>query len=119
MQLTDFSYANYRGQASTLTGAAVNNIDGADVLISQCVPLTEADGKVSATAGNNTLGQLILIWKPSVQYGWGQPLEIDVVKVPGKGVQILATLEFGFTIVQKKAGATDSSVAVGYNATVV
>jgi HK97 family phage major capsid protein len=118
MQLTDFSYANYRGLASTLTGAAVTNIDGADLIISQCVPLTEADGKVSKTAGNNTLGQILLIWKPAVQYGWGQPLEIDIVKVPGKGVQVLATMEFGFTIVQKKAGNSDSSVAVGYNATV-
>ena len=116
--LTDFSYANYRGSASTLSGAAVDNVDGSDMIISQCVPLTEADGKVSATAGNNTLGQLILIWKAAIQYGFGQALEIDIVKVPGKGVQIIATLEFGFTIVQKKAGSTDSSVAVGYNATV-
>jgi len=117
-QLTDFSYANYRGGATTTSGNAVTSVDGADMLISQCVPLTEADGKASKTAGNNTLGQLLLIWKPSIQYGWGQPLELDIFKIPGKGVQIAATMEFGFTIIQASAGETDSSVAVGYNITV-
>ena len=117
-QLTDFSYANYRGGATTTSGNAVTSVDGADMVISQCVSLTEADGKMSKTASNNTLGQMLLIWKPAIQYGWGQPLELDMFKIPGKGVQIAATMEFGFVIVDTSAGETDSSVAVGYNITV-
>lgn len=116
--LDDFSDASKRGEASTINGNAVANIDGADVFVTREMQLAEADGKLSATASNNTLGQIGLLWTPSVQYGFGQPLEMDVVKVPGKGILIVATMEFGFTIVQQKAGVTDSSVALGINVTV-
>jgi hypothetical protein len=109
--------ASKRGAASTLSGNAIANLFGADVHISKHMGKTEADGKISTTATNNTLGQLGLIYKPAIQYGFGQPLEIDVVKVPGKGVSLIATFEFGFDILQKDAGYTDSSVAIGYNVT--
>lgn len=116
--LDDFSDASKRGESSTINGNAVGNIDGADVFVTREMGLTKADGKLSATASNNVKGQLGLLWTPAVQYGFGQPLEIDVVKIPGKGIQIVATMEFGFTIVQLKAGLTDSSVALGINITV-
>lgn len=110
--LDDFAKANERGAASTIAGNAISNIYGADLFIPRDLPKTEADGKVSATPGNNTKGQIVLFNKNSVQYGYGQPLEIDVEKVPGKGVNIVATFEFGFAVAQLLAGQTDSSVAL-------
>lgn len=113
-----FYDASQRGEKSTLSGNAITNIDGADLFICRDMKLTEADGKLSATPGNNTLGQFGLVWKPAIQYGYGQQFELDVVKVPGKGIQIIATVEFGFAIVQKSAGQADSSVGLGINVTV-
>jgi len=110
--LDEFSKANERGAASVIAGNAISNIYGADLFIARDLPKTEADGKVSATPSNNTKGQIVLFNKNSVQYGYGQPLEIDVEKVAGKGVNIVATFEFGFTVAQKLAGQADSSVAV-------
>ena len=55
-------------------------------------------GMVSNTAWNNTTWSFGLIYKPAVQYWFGQPLEIDVFKVPGKWVDLVATFEFGFAI---------------------
>lgn len=118
MGLQAFYDAAQRGASSTLSGNAITNIHGADLFIARDMPKTEADGKVSATAGNNTLGQFGLLWKPAVQYGYGQPIEFDVVKIPGKGIQIIATVEFGFSIAQLKASQTDSSVGLGINVTV-
>jgi len=118
ISLAEFTNANQRGQVSTLNGNAVTNIDGADLYISVHVPLTEADGKASKTAANNVKGQLLLVDRPSVQYGWGQPSELDIVKIPGKGIQVIHTMEFAFTIVNQKAGQTDASVAAGINITV-
>lgn len=115
--LADFADAAQRGEKSTVAGAAITNVFGCDVLINKYVPKTEADGKVSTTASNNTKGQIVALWKPAVQYGFGQEMELDVTKIPGKGVQITATFDFGFVIAQKVAGYTDSSVAVGYNIT--
>lgn len=115
--LADFADAAQRGEKATTMGGAITNVFGSDVLIAKHMPKTEADGKVSTTPANNTLGQFGLIYKPSIQYGFGQPLELDVVKVPGKGISLIATFEFGFAIAQKIAGYADSSVAVGYNVT--
>lgn len=118
--LSDFSDASKRGEASTLSGNAVANIDGADVfkVTGGLWGLTEADGKKSATGSNNTKGQLGLLYKPAVQYGWGQDFEIDVVKIPGKGLAMIATMDFGFTIMDQIAGVTDPTAVLGYNITV-
>lgn len=112
LNLDAFAKANERGAASTIAGNAITNIFGADLFIARDLPKTELDGKVSSTASNNTLGQIVLFNKNAVQYGYGQPLEIEVERVPGKGINIVATFEFGFTIAQLLAGQTDSSVAV-------
>ena len=95
-----------------------DQVFGADLFNLRDVDLTEADGKVSVTPGNNTKGSIHLLYKPSVQYGYGQPLEIDIEKAPGKGINIVATFEFGFSIANKLAGMTDASVASAINITV-
>lgn len=116
--LDEFKDAAKNGRNSTIWTGAINNIFGSDVVVARDMPKTEADGKRSATPGNNTLGQFGLVWKPAIQYGYGQPMELDIVKVPGKGACVIATMDFGFGIAQKQAGITDSSVALGINVTI-
>jgi len=115
--ISEFLDASKNGERSTVFTGSLTNILGADLITCRDVPKTEADGKVSVTGTNNTKGQLGLLYRPSVQYGYGQAPEIDVVKVPGKGISVIATFEFGFGIAQKLAGQTDSSVALGINVT--
>lgn len=116
--LAAFYDASQRGESSTINGKAITNIHGADLFIARDFGLTEADGKQSATGSNNTKGGFLLFYMPAVQHGYGQNFELDVVKVPGKGVSVIATVEWGFTIVQLKAGQADSSVGLAINATV-
>ena len=69
---------------------------GIDILVARDFPaLTATNGKISSTSWDNTLGSIGLFYKPAVQYGFGQTLEIDVYKIPGKGARITATFEFG------------------------
>ena len=75
-----------------------------------------ATGTVSATVSNNTTGSFGLIYKPAVQYGFGQPLEIDVFKVPGKWVDLVATFEFWFGIANNCAWL-GNTVAMWVNVT--
>jgi hypothetical protein len=79
--------------------------------------MAEADGKVSATAANNTKWSFGVVYKPAVQYWFGQPLEIDAFKVPGKWVDLVATMEFGFAIANSVAGL-GATVAAWINVTV-
>ena len=118
LTLDEFKKANENGLKSTITSGALSNISGVDMFVARDFTLTEADGKMSKTAGNNTKGGFLFIKKSCVQRGFGQPIETDVVKIPGKGISIIATAEFGFVVVSKKAGITDPSVVLGFNVTV-
>lgn len=91
---------------------------GIDVLVARDFPaLTKVDGTVSATASDNTKGSFACIYKPAVQYGFGQPLEIELSTNPWKGVRLTATMEFGFGIANSKAGLW-KTVALWVNVTV-
>ncbi len=119
LTLQAFYDASQRGQVSTVAGNAITNLFGSDLTIARDYPLAEADGKKSGvTLANNTLGGYSYIYKPAIQWGYGQAFELDVVKIPGLGISVIATNEVGITIVQKKAGLTDSSVASAINVTV-
>lgn len=117
LTLDAFAKANERGAASTINGNAISNVLGADLFIARDLAKAEADGKQSATPGNNTLGQFLLFHKAAVQHGYGMPFEVEVTRVAGKGVQLTATAEWGFAIAQQLAGQTDSVVGAAVNIT--
>ena len=71
---------------------------GIKTLSHSLVPKTEADGKVSATPANNTLGQLVMVYKPAVRWGFGQNVLTEVERVQGYGWEITVTMEFGFVL---------------------
>lgn len=116
--IDSFADAAKRGEKSTVAGNAITSINGEDVFTTRFLAKTEADGKISTTAGNNTLGQFVSVYKPAVQYGFGQTLELDVVKVPGKGISIIATFEFGFGIASSITGITGQTCVMARNVTV-
>ena len=119
LTLDEFKKSNESGLKSTIETWAKSNISWVDMFVARDFTLTEADGKMSgATLTNNTKGGFMFIRKSCVQRGFGQAIEIDVVKIPGKGISIIATAEFGYVVVSKKAGVTDPSVVLGFNATV-
>lgn len=104
------------GPNATIVKGEIGKIWGIDIISMRDLPLTEADGKCSATASNNTKGSIICLYKPAVQFGFGQPLEIEAYKVPGKGVDLVATFEFGFAVANNKANL-GNTVAMGINIT--
>lgn len=117
MALSDFADASKRGAGATTGGTAITNVFGSDVYINKDVPKTEADGKVSTTAGNNTLGQVLYAWKPGIQFGFGKDLMTKVFDFGADGYQLHAWFYFGFAIYNKEAGGSYSSVGAGINIT--
>ena len=84
--------------ATVVTGVLAKAF-GIDVLVARDWPaLTNTSGLVDATAANNTKGSFACIYKPAVQYGFGQPLKLYLTECPGKWYIITATMEFGFAI---------------------
>lgn len=111
-----FKDASKNGDGSTVNGKKVTQVWGIDLVTNRDNPsLALASGKVHNTTGNTT-GQIQLLWKPAVQYGFGQEMDFEIKKVAGKGIILVVTFEFGYAIVSGKAGQ-DSTVATGRNIT--
>jgi len=108
--------ASKSGSGSTVHGKKVEQVWGIDLVTNRDNPsLSASNGKVHDTTGN-IAGQIQLLWKPAVQYGFGQSMDFEVRNVPGKGIILVVTFEFGFAIVTEKAGQP-KTVATGYNIT--
>lgn len=115
-KFTSFKDASVNGVGSTVEGRKVAQVWGIDLVTNRDNPaLATSTGKVHNTTGNTT-GQIQCLYKPAVQYGFGQEMDFEVKKVAGKGIIIVVTFEFGFAIVSGKAGQ-DKTVATGYNIT--
>lgn len=115
--LDEFELMINSGDRATIQKGILPTPYGVDVLQHRAVPKTEADGKMSATGSNNTKGQVLALYKSAVQYGFGQDLKLEVVRVPGYGWRLVATFDFGFSIVEAGSGLTDPTVAAGINIT--
>ena len=86
---------------------------GIDLIVSPEVKKTEADGKLSKTAGSNTLGQFLSVYKPAVRWGYGRDFQLEVERVPGYGFHMVTTVEVGFVILDPT-----HTVAAGIDVTV-
>ncbi len=117
MALSDFADASKRGENSTVGGKAITSVFGSDVYISKDINKTEADGTISTTAGNNVKGQILYVWKPAIQFGFGKDLQVKFFDFGADGYQLHAWFYFGFGIYNKEAGGTDAAVAAGINIT--
>ena len=103
---------------ATISQWVLAKIWNIDVLVAEDFPaLTNTSWLVDATAGNNTKGSFACVYKPAIQYWFGKPLQIEVGRVLGKGIKIVATFEFWFAIANDKAGL-GKTVGLGINATV-
>lgn len=86
----------YGIQATVLTGE-VGKVDGITVLSSAEMSLTEADGKISATPGNNTLGQGVLVYRPGWVVGYRRRVAATMTYMPyTDSYQLVATMRLAF-----------------------
>lgn len=104
------------GNDATLLTGQLGSLYGAPVIVSEAVPLTEADGKVSATAANNTLGQVILVHRDSWRVGFMRELLIEVDRDVQKRQYILvASFRLAFQCYGSGSRSSQTHTAGGYN----
>lgn len=99
--------------SATVDGGYRQTLFGSDLINNGLMPLTEADGKVSKTAGSNTKGQLLAIYKPAFFHGFGAAPKTEIVRVPGYGYRVVVTMEWSFCIADD-----ENTVAAGIDITV-
>lgn len=118
LQLAEFITKDKAGDKATAESGVLRTVWGAGLLTHRAIKKANAVGKVSVTPGNNTTGSIAALFKPAIQYGFGQDFKVEVVRIPGYGWRLVATFDFGFTIIDSGTGLTDSAIALGYNVTI-
>ena len=109
----------YNGGRDLLNGE-VGAILGHPIVSSMAVSLTEADGKVSTTAGNNTKGQLVGINRRGFVVGWRRRVKLETERIPATDQsRLIYSLRMGFGRYSPTGAASGIEAAtVLYNITV-
>ena len=108
------------GRTSSVYTGSLPSFLGSNVYTARDLTLTDATGKQSVTPANNTKGTIIALHKDAVQYGFNGGYNIETIMVPSVGIQLRAWYYAGLAIFNDSTilGSTNSTIAVGYNATV-
>lgn len=114
LNIPEFKQAYVNGKSSTAMTGQLPDFLGASVADTRWLPSANTAGKVSATAANNTKGSILAVHKSAVQHGTNGDYNIEVYRVPGKGLQVIGYYFYGHAINSSLAG-TDATVALGYN----
>lgn len=104
-----------RGSSATINNGVVEAIQGIPVAYLSTFQKAEADGKISTTPGNNTLGRCLCIHLPSLYFGWRRKMKVVVEYLP-RVDQYAITAHSRFAI---KIGAVSGEypVSLGRNIT--
>lgn len=70
------------GGRATVVNGVLTAIDGIEVLPTSLIGNAEADGKISATPANNTLGRMLVVYKPDLIHGFKRNLNIFTEYLP-------------------------------------
>jgi len=96
------------GTAATFSNGTLSAVDGIEIVTNGDVPTTEADGKVSDTPANNTVGTALLVYREDIITGFKRELKTNVEYLPNLDqFRISAHTRFALTI-----KATDSVAAL-------
>jgi hypothetical protein len=107
------------GPGATVLSGELARIAGRHPLVSSiAVPKTEADGKVSNTGANNTLGQTVVFNRRGAVLGWRRRVMVETERLPASDqTRIVYSLRNGFGRFSPTGAASGIEwAAVLYNA---
>lgn len=105
------------GPNATVVTGALANYGGIPVIPTSAIGLTEADGKLSTTAGNNVKGQLLIAHRAMWKVPFKRQLTIELDRLIQKRQQILVA-SFRIAVGARGTRSTATHTAVGINITV-
>lgn len=110
LNLDEFLTMDKIGNQATILNGMIGSIDGTPVLTSAEFGLAEADGKISATPGNNILGRMATVFRPNWYVGYRRRIKSSVDYLPYyDSYQLTMTVRLAF------AHQNDDSASVLYD----
>ena len=84
------------GPAATILTGEVSRIGRNPMIATMAMGKTEADGKISTTAGNNTLGQALAVNRRGLKVGWRRRVKVETERLPGRDqTRLIHSLRIG------------------------
>lgn len=108
------------GQAASILAGEVAKIGRNPLIVSMAMSKTEADGRISATAANNTKGQVAAFNRKGFVPGWRRRVKLEVERIPGTDqTRMVYSMRMGLGRFTPTGNANAiEAAAVLYNATV-
>jgi hypothetical protein len=119
-QLDEVITVDKYGPQATVNTGEVALIGRNPLIVSSAMGLTESDGKISTTAGNNTLGQVVAFNRNGFTIGIRRALKVEVERIPATDqTRIVYSMRWGFGRFTPTGAASGiEAAAVLYNITV-
>jgi len=116
-QLTEVQTVDKYASGATVLNGEVGNIGRNPLITSIAVSRTEADGKVSTTPANNTLGQVVAFNRNGFTTGIRRSLKVETERIPATDQsRIVYSLRVGFGRFSPTGAASGiEAAAVLYN----
>ena len=109
--ISQFRTMDKLGPNATLLTGMLGAVEGIPVIVSEQMPLADADGKVTDGASTNTKGRLLLVNRTQWAQGFRRQLMIDVDRDTQKR-QTVVTVSFRHALAER-SGARDSATHTG------
>lgn len=118
LTISEFLQSYQTGLISTAITGKLPQFLGTSYSVQRDLAKANTAGKVATgTPANNTKGRMLCVHRMAPQWGFNGEYNIEIFRMPGKGLQVIGWYFMGFDIANKLAG-TDGTVALGYNITV-
>jgi HK97 family phage major capsid protein len=119
-QLTEVLTVDKYGPGATVLTGELMRVGRNPLISSMAMSLTEADGKVSTTAGNNTKGQVVCANMRGLKAGWRRRVKVETERLIGSDQsRIVYSLRMGLGRFSPTGAASGCEFAdVLYNITV-
>lgn len=115
LNLTEAETIEKFGDAATVKNGVLTAIDGIEIINREELLKATATGEISATAGNNTKGQIVLIHAPSLNVGIRRGLTTEVsryAEIQTTGVTGSARIAVTFDDTQNSTQATSPAALI-------
>lgn len=105
------------GEGATVLNGEISRIGRHPLVVSQAMRLTEADGKISTTGSNNTLGQVQVFNRNGFKVAWRRRVVMETEKLVGRDqTRLIWSLRFDFARFTPTGAASGIEAAAGiYN----
>ena len=119
LSLTEFLTMQNYGSNATIIGGGLGKPFGMNLVVTDKIAKSNADGRVDQTPASNTVGRMLMVNKKMWKLGVRQPIRVATERSESKGItSLVCTMRIALQCFGDRTDPKYSHTALGYNITV-